>query len=69
MKMDGSSYAERLNDRDAVMKELEAGIRAAVRMHKFLGNPVAAFRDGKVVWIAPEDIRPNGTYEFPDEVK
>ena len=39
---------------------VEAAIREAVReallMHKRLGNPVAAWRDGRVVWIPPDQI-------------
>ena len=45
-----------LLDEGAVLKALEAGSKEAVRIHKLLGNPVATWRDGKVVWIQPEDI-------------
>ena len=31
-------------------------VRAAVREHKLLGNPIAARRDGEIVLIQPEDI-------------
>jgi hypothetical protein len=41
-------------------KEIEAVFRLAVndalRMHKRLGNPIAAWQDGKVVIIPPEEI-------------
>ncbi len=41
-------------------KEIEAAVRKgadrAVRIHKALGQAVAVWRDGKVVWIQPEDI-------------
>src|ERR1700726_54377 len=37
-------------------RALAQGVREALRMHKRMGNPVAAWRDGKVVWIQPEDI-------------
>jgi len=63
--MSEQSYGEKLRDREAVMKALREGIRDAVRMHKFLGNPVSTFRDGKVVWIAPENINDDGTVDFP----
>ena len=36
---------------------LAKAVRDAVRMHKLLGNPVAEWRDGKVVWVQPEDIQ------------
>lgn len=35
---------------------LATAVRDALRMHKFMGNPVAEWRDGKVVWVQPEDI-------------
>ena len=31
-------------------------VREALLMHKRAGNPIAAWRDGKVVWIPPEEI-------------
>lgn len=31
-------------------------VRKARQEHKRAGNPVAEWREGKVVWIAPEDI-------------
>lgn len=35
---------------------VQQGVRAALARHKQAGNPVATLQDGKVVWIAPEDI-------------
>jgi hypothetical protein len=35
---------------------MRQAVREAVLMHKRLGNPVADWRDGKVVWVQPEDI-------------
>ena len=34
----------------------QQAVNDALRMHKRLGNPIAAWRDGKVVIIPPEDI-------------
>jgi hypothetical protein len=38
------------------------GIREAVhdtfREHKLLGLPIAIWKDGKAVWLQPEDITP-----------
>ncbi len=33
----------------------KAGIRAA-KIHRALGEPMASWQDGQVVWIAPEDL-------------
>jgi hypothetical protein len=37
-------------------KALEEAAHQALRMHKRLGNPVVIWRDGKVVWVPPEEI-------------
>lgn len=44
------------NDADAVTTAIQAGINVALWKHKQLGNPICVWRDGKVVWIAPENI-------------
>jgi hypothetical protein len=33
-------------------------IALAVEEHRRLGNPIAVWRDGQVVWIPPEEIPP-----------
>lgn len=45
-----------LEDREAVDRALQKAVRDAVRRHKLLGNPVAVWRDGSVLWIPPEQI-------------
>ena len=35
---------------------LKEAARDARRFHKAIGNPMATWRDGKVVWVQPEDI-------------
>lgn len=47
---------ERLADHKGTQAALAAGVRAAVRRHKLLGNPIAAWKDGRVVWLAPDEI-------------
>ena len=37
-------------------RALVKAVREAVLTHKRLGHPIAAWRDGKVVWIPPEEI-------------
>jgi hypothetical protein len=44
-----------------VERAVARAVRAALLRHKQAGNPVCEWRDGKVVWIAPEDI------EIPNE--
>ena len=38
---------------DAALKE---AARDARRLHKALGNPMATWKDGRVVWVQPGDI-------------
>ncbi|HEY9850061.1 MAG TPA: hypothetical protein V6D28_11420 [Leptolyngbyaceae cyanobacterium] len=45
-----------ITDEEKITKALAEAVRDALRKHKALGNPVAAWRDGKVVWIPPEEI-------------
>ena len=37
-------------------KAVREAAHEALRRHKRAGNPVAQWRDGKVVWVQPEDI-------------
>jgi hypothetical protein len=41
---------------EAIERILQAGVRQALFIHKRLGNPIAAWKDGKVVIIPPEEI-------------
>ncbi len=43
-------YSEEIN------KAYERAVREALIMHKRAGNPVPIERDGKLVWLQPEDI-------------
>ena len=45
------------SDRTMMTKILKSSINAALRKHKQAGNPVCESRNGKVVWIQPEDIQ------------
>jgi len=47
---------ERIHDVERITAALRMAMREALRVHKRLGNPIAVWRDGQVVWLAPEDI-------------
>lgn len=51
--------AERVSDLPRILDAMEQGVREALRWHKFLGNPIAIWKDGAVVWIPPEEILPD----------
>lgn len=42
--------------REDLLAAIEAGAREAVLLNKKLGNPIAVWRDGKVVIVSPEEI-------------
>lgn len=44
------------NDREGMDRALAGAVRQALLQHKRMGNSVATWREGKVVWIAPEEI-------------
>ncbi len=50
------SVAERMSDSEGMAKAMGEAIREAVREHKLLGYPIVVWKDGKVVWIPPEEI-------------
>jgi hypothetical protein len=41
---------------DAIAAAAKEGVYDALRMHKRLGNSIATYRDGRIVWIPPEEI-------------
>jgi hypothetical protein len=48
-----------------VLRALRIGVQRELRIHKALGNPIATWRDGKIVIVPPEEIKledlpPNG---------
>jgi hypothetical protein len=45
---------ELFDDGTAIDEALREAARDARRFHKAIGNPMATWRDGKVVWIQPE---------------
>ncbi len=49
--------AEIFREGTLIDEALQKAVTQALRMHKLMGNPVAEWRDGKVVWIPPEEIK------------
>jgi hypothetical protein len=47
---------ELFEDGRAIDEALKDAARDARRLHKALGNPMATWIDGRVVWIQPDDI-------------
>ena len=49
--------SEVMSDPMRIRDIIQSGINAALLRHKQAGNPVCEWRDNKVVWIKPENIR------------
>ena len=49
--------AELFREGTLIDAALKKAVAQALRMHKLMGNPVAEWRDGKVVWVPPEEIK------------
>ena len=50
------SLAEILDDDEEVTARFALAVREALLDHKRAGNPIAVWRDGKVVIVPPEEI-------------
>jgi hypothetical protein len=61
MNKNGTSNGEqdvrKLLDEGAVLNAAKRGVQRELKIHKALANPVAAFREGKIVLIAPDEIQ------------
>lgn len=46
----------RTTDIPRILEALNLARQDALRLHKRMGNPIAVWQDGRVVWIPPEEI-------------
>lgn len=53
---DEKRIGEIFSEGTSIDRALNRAVQKAVWKHKLLGNPVAAWQNGKVVWIPPEEI-------------
>lgn len=57
MKANGKiSVSDRMRDSKGMEDAMAEAIQETVREHKLLGFPIVVWRDGKVVWVPPEEI-------------
>jgi hypothetical protein len=56
MSENKSTISELFEDGRAIDEALREAARDARRLHKALGNPMATWHNGRVVWVQPEDI-------------
>ncbi len=48
--------SETFEDKEKITRALSKAVNKALLQHKTAGNPIASWKDGKIVWIQPEDI-------------
>ncbi|PIQ95131.1 MAG: hypothetical protein CO148_03600 [Nitrospirae bacterium CG_4_9_14_3_um_filter_41_27] len=48
--------AEAFANPEKITQALTQGVREALLKHKQAGNPVVVWRNGKMVWLKPEEI-------------
>ncbi|WP_041245470.1 hypothetical protein [Geotalea uraniireducens] len=48
---------EALADQEKITDSLATGVQEALKKHKQTGNPVVVWRDGKMIWLKPEEIQ------------
>ena len=49
-------FADPAANRDQILQAMGRAVRDAVYEHKHAGRAIPVWQDGKVVWIAPQDI-------------
>jgi hypothetical protein len=52
----GRDIGELFQDDELIQQALDQAVADALLDHKRAGNPISVWRDGKVVWIPPEEI-------------
>ena len=57
---------ERINDLPRILHAMRQGVRRALARHRQNGNPVAVWRDGRVVWIPADEIPVELTEPLPE---
>jgi hypothetical protein len=58
--------ADRVDNVDLILHAMRRGVREALARHRETGNPVAVWRDGRVVWIPAEMIPVELTTPLPE---
>jgi hypothetical protein len=61
--------SEIFRQRKPIDEALNAAVRDAVLRHKQQGQPLAVWRDGKTVWIRPEEVAVGGRLKSEPDVE
>lgn len=52
----GLTPLDRVEDVPRILAAMRRAVRDALLEHKRLGNPIAVWREGRVVWLSPDEI-------------
>ncbi len=55
-KKSGKTIDEIFKEGSPIDKALKKAVQQALVRHKQAGNPIVVWRDGKIVWLKPEEI-------------
>ena len=58
-KKSEKSIDEIFKEGSLIDKALKKAVQEALVRHKQAGNPIVVWRDGKIVWLKPEEILVN----------
>jgi len=58
-----------VRDSELWLRGMRAAVANTFREHKLLGLPIAIWKDGKAVWLQPEDITPEDMGEVTPPTK
>ena len=71
-KTESQKIEEFFSDNERMTKAMGQAVQSALRVHKLLGHPIIAWRDGKVVEIPADEIElesnGNGSVKLPDSM-
>lgn len=51
---------EAFSNPEIITRAIVQGVREALLKHKQAGNPIVIWKNGKVVWLKPEEISVSG---------
>lgn len=55
-KKSEKSIDEIFRDGSLIDKALKKAVQESLALHKQTGNPIVVWRDGKIVWLKPDEI-------------
>jgi hypothetical protein len=65
MSKNNSRREEALANPALIDAAVRKAVREAVLMHARLGNPVCTWKDGRVVWLSPQEVFDQFASEAP----